>query len=294
MGEGAQPRGVSLRSIFEYDNYRSFLADYVAWQRSSNHRFSLRFLALKAGFSSHSFLDNVIRGKRNLTLESLRKVAKYLRLGRRETAFFQHLLLYNQAKTYQEREESLREMGKIRKSIEFYRVQEDQYAYYAQWYLPVLRELAVYSDWKGDFKKLAEQVRPAISTDQAKQGIRTLIEIGLLRLDKAGAYAQTDRVVTAEDVPGYIFREVRTQYLLRAIEAAESLPAHQRHVAYSVLAMSRRTYEEITRMLDEERKKALVMASEDSEVDGVYGLSMQVFPLSSGLRPDGTGARDGR
>lgn len=278
-----------MQSIFEYDNYRRYLADYLGWQRSSNRKFSLRFFAMKAGFSSHSFLDNVIQGKRNLTLESMRKVAKFLRLGRKETAYFQHLLLYNQAKTYQEREESLREMGKIRKTIAFYRVQEDQYAYYAQWFLPVLRELAVYSEWKGDYRKLAEMVRPAITAEQARQGIKTLVDIGLLRAEGKDGYTQTERVVTAEDVPGYIFREVRTQYLLRGIEAAEMLPAHQRHVAYSVLAMSRRTYDEITRLLDEERKKALVLASEDEQVDGVYGLSIQVFPLSGTLRGKASG-----
>lgn len=277
-----------MQSIFEYDNYRRYLADYVAWQRSSNRRFSLRFFALKAGFSSHSFLDNVIQGKRNLTLESMQKVAKVLQLGRKETAYFQHLLLYNQAKTYQERESSLREMGKIRKTIGFYRIQEDQFAYYAQWFLPVLRELAVYCDWNGDFRKLGELVRPAITADQARQGVKTLVDIDLLRPDGRSGYVQTQRVVTAEDVPGYIFREARTQYLLRGIEAAETLPPHRRHVAYSVLAMSRRTYEEITRLLDEERKKALVMASEDDQVEGVFGLSIQVFPLSSDFQ-----ARDG-
>jgi uncharacterized protein (TIGR02147 family) len=272
-----------MQAIFEYDNYRHFLRDNMAWNRTFNKKFSLRYLALKAGFNSHSFLDNVIKGARNLTLESAEKVAKALRLGRRESLFFKALVAYNQAKTSPEREEALREMRKIRKTVQFYRLQESQYAYYSQWYLPVLRELAVYSDWNGDYRRLAKLVKPAIAQEQAEEGIKTLIEIGMLRRNADGALVQTEQLVSAEEVPGYIFREARTQYILRAIEAAETLPATERHVSWAVMAMSRKTFLEITRLLDEERKKALVMASEDDDVDGVYALNIQVFPLAAAL-----------
>jgi uncharacterized protein (TIGR02147 family) len=82
---------------------------------------------------------------------------------------------------------------------------------------------------------------------------------------------------------------MRTQYILRAIEAAENLPPTDRHVSWAVMAMSRKTYMEITRLLDEERKKAVVMASEDGEVDGVYALNIQVFPLAESLRQSAKG-----
>ncbi len=281
-----------MKALFEYDNYRHYLLDYMAWNRSFNKKFSLRYLALKAGFSSHSFLDSVVKGSRNLTLESVGKVAKALRLGRREKLFFEALVAYNQAKTFPEREEAFREMKKIRKTVQFYRLQESQYAYYSHWYLPVLRELAVYSDWNGDYRRLAKLVRPVIAPDQAEGGIKTLIEIGMLSRNTDGTLSQTEQVVSAEEVPGYIFREARTQYMLRAIEAAETLPASERHVSWAVMAMSRKTWGEITRLLDEERKKALVMASEDEEVDAVYAVNIQVFPLTDTLNRPAKGIPD--
>lgn len=274
-----------MKSIFEYDNYRLYLQDYVAWQRSFNPNFSLRYLAIKAEFKSHSFLHNVITGKRNLTLESIGKVAKALTLGRKETLYMRALMIFNQSTTYQERDEALKEMSKIRKTIEFYRVQENQYAYYGQWYLPILRELAVYGDWKGDFRRLGQMVRPPLTTEQARQGINTLVDIRMLKHLGENRYEQTQQVVTADEVPGYIFREARTQYMLRAMEASESMPMSERHISYAVLAMSRKTFIEITRLLDEERKKALVMATEDDKIDGVYAINIQVFPLANELQP---------
>lgn len=274
-----------MKAIFEYDNYRHFLRDFVEWQRSCNANFSLRYFALKAGFRSHSFLHNVIAAKRNLTLESIGKVGKAALLGGKEAQFLRALVLFNQAETYQERNDAMKEMAKIRKTIGFYRVQENQYAYYGQWYLPILRELAVYSDWGGDFKKLGQMVRPAITPEQARQGLNTLLEIGMLESDGKSRYKQTQQVVTAEEVPGYIIRSARTQYLLRAMEASESMPMSERHISYAVMAMSRKTFVEITHLLDEERKKALVMASEDENTEAVYAISIQAFPLSVQIKP---------
>ena len=55
--------------------------------------------------------------------------------------------------------------------------------------------------------------------------------------------------------------------------------------SYAVMAMSRKTFVEITHLLDEERKKALVMASEDENTEAVYAISIQAFPLSVQIKP---------
>jgi uncharacterized protein (TIGR02147 family) len=274
-----------MKAIFEYDNYRHYLKDYVEWQRSFNANFSLRYFALRAGFRSHSFLHNVISGKRNLTLESIVKVSKAAGLGKKDSLYMRALVLFNQAETYQERNDAMKEMAKIRKTISFYRIQENQYAYYSRWYLPIIRELAVYSDWGGDFKKLAQMVRPPLTSEEAKQGLSTLVDIGMLQSLGKNRYAQSEQVVTAEEVPGYIIRSARTQYLLRAMEASESMHMSERHISYAVMAMSRKTFVEITNLLDEERKKALVMAAEDETTDGVYAINIQAFPLSVQIKP---------
>ncbi len=272
-----------MEKIYAYDNYRIFLRDYMDKQRNANRKFSLRFFAMKAGFKSHSFLDNVVQGKRNLTLESTRKIVKAFGLERKEALFFQSLVLYNQSKTPREREENFRELAKIRRSIQFYRVQESQFAYYSKWYLPVLRELAVYSDWGRDYQRLGQMVRPPLSADIARAGIRTLVEIGLLKDEGRGNFSQTEKVVTAEGVPGYIFKNARTEYMLRAMEAAENLPKEERHIAYSVMAMSRKTFQEITNLLDEERKRMLVMANDDKQVDDIFVLNIQAFPITQNI-----------
>ncbi len=271
--------------IFEYENYRLFLADFFNEQRRIKPQFSLRFFAHKAGFSSHTFCDNIIKGNRNLSRDSIPKMVAALSLEGASASFFETLVHYNQAKTAAERALQLKELSKIRSGLRFYRIQEQQYAYYRYWYLPVIRELAVYVDWQDDYRLLGSLMRPKLTAAEVKSAVETLVDIGILTKDAAGCYHQTSTVVTSEGIPGHIIKAARSEYLLRAIEAAETLPPERRHMAYATIAMNRNTYEIALQKLDELRREILAMAAEDSDVDSVYCMSTQLFPLvNSSLR----------
>ena len=47
--------------------------------------------------------------------------------------------------------------------------------------------------------------------------------------------------------------------------------------------MSEATFREAAQLLDETRKRILVMALEDPAVDRIFDLNMQLFPLSQNL-----------
>ena len=65
-----------IEHLFDYDDYRRFLEDYFEEQKSLKPVFSHRFFAAKAGFSSSSYCLNVIRGRFNLSIKSIDKLAK--------------------------------------------------------------------------------------------------------------------------------------------------------------------------------------------------------------------------
>ena len=132
-----------VERIYEYDNYRSFLKDYFTEQKRCRNCFSYRFFAQRAGFASSSFCAHVIDGKRNLTSDSLRKMIRGLKLNGKAASYFEALVSFNQAKTVEDREHWFRVLERLRKSTLFYKVNHKQYAYYDEWYYPVVRELAV-------------------------------------------------------------------------------------------------------------------------------------------------------
>src|SRR5689334_20356290 len=62
----APPRALPP-DILAYTNYREYLRDFIAFQKSVNRRFSLREFARRSSFSSHSYLKYILDGKRNLS-----------------------------------------------------------------------------------------------------------------------------------------------------------------------------------------------------------------------------------
>jgi uncharacterized protein (TIGR02147 family) len=269
--------------IFEYDNYRFFLRDYFIQQKKLRAIFSHRFFAHRAGFSSSSFCAHVIEGKRNLTDESLRKMIRGLGLSGRMATYFETLVKFNQAKTVEDREQFLRRIERLRKATEFYKVNEKQVRYFEEWYYPVVRELAVYGNWAGDFAKLAMLVRPAITPEKARKAVETLCDLGMLKRNVDGTYGQTSEVISAEQLPPPVTRKTRRDLIYRAAEAMETLPVEQRHISGCTVAMSEQTAKDFMAQVDELRRRILETAMDEAVVDKIYQFNFQAFPLSRDL-----------
>jgi len=92
-----------MPDIFSYYNYREFLKDYYIQKKALNHAVSYAFLAQKAGFKSKSLIPHVIEGKKNLSKESIYKLASAMKLDKKSFEYFEDLVSFNQAKNLEER-----------------------------------------------------------------------------------------------------------------------------------------------------------------------------------------------
>jgi len=158
-----------IERLYDYDDYRAFLKDFFDEQKRNRAIFSHRYFARRAGLSSPSFLLDVIHGKYNLTINTISKVIRGLGLKGRAIPFFEALVGYNQAKTRQERERSYEDLMCMRGASKNFRLSAKHYGYFANYHLSIIRELAVYSDWAGDYKKLGDMLKPPISSAEAAQ-----------------------------------------------------------------------------------------------------------------------------
>jgi uncharacterized protein (TIGR02147 family) len=265
--------------IWDFGDYRAFLKAVLDDWKTTRKHFSLRWFADRAGFSSHSFVGLVIAGKRNLGPDGAEKVARIFKLKGPPLDYFRTLVRHNQAETSQEREETLEAMKKARAARDARKLGQEHWRYYDRWETPAVRELAAWSHDGIEPAKIGEMFVPPLKADRVREALDLLLELGLLRRD-GERWIADDAVVTATEVPGQVLREARTQYLLRAIEASERLPPNERHASWAVLSTSRKTFEEVQSLLDEARQKCLAEAVADPEVDGVYVVSLQAFPIA--------------
>jgi uncharacterized protein (TIGR02147 family) len=272
-------------NLFGYDNFRTYIRDYIDDRKREVHGFSLRAFAARCGFASHSFLVHVLQGEKNLRLDSIERLLIAMEIHGREASYFRALVLYNQSGTASDRERYLKELNHLRAGSSYARVREDQWAYYSKWYLPVLRELVVVTSWHGDFAKLGKMVRPAITAKEASEGVDLLLRIGLIKRITGARFALQDQVVSAEGVPGVVFRSVRSEYMLRALEAAETLPKEDRHASYAVLGTSYAAFERINEKMNELRQDILSAYADSEPVECVFAVNLQAFPVSVSIVP---------
>ena len=280
---------IALEHLFDYDDFRKFMQDYFEEQKKMRSVFSHRFFAAKAGFSSSSYCLNVIRGRFNLTPKSIEKISKAMDFEPLQKEYFEALVQYNQAQQVDERDQAWKQILQIRKQIEFTHITTREQAYFSKWYYPVIRELAVDSQWHGDYRILARSLTPQITTEEARDAVKNLLEWGLLRKLDDGRYVQTSQMLDAAEIPPIALRQIRREYIQHAIGAVESMPKDERFAAFTTLAMSESSYNYAVDVLEEARKKIIARASNDTNVERVYEMMLVAFPMSKKVGKEAEG-----
>ena len=271
-------------SIYLYEDYRSYLKDFFAFRKKEERGFTHRVFAQRAGFSSSSFCLHVMEGRKNISGTSVAKFVAALGLEGAAARYFETLVWYNQAKTLHDRERFFSELNRIRRNSQFYRVGKRQFILYSEWYFPVIRELAVYGDWHGDYRVLGRMVQPPLSPEKARKAMGALIDAGLLIRNEDGTLRQNSRVVSAGNAPAVIVNKLKKDFLLRAIDAEEKFRKPAKYSSSATLSMSMRNFEKAKGMIDTLRQQLLAMAMDDPEVEKVFQVNFQLFPLSGPVK----------
>lgn len=269
-----------MNTIFEYSDYRQYLRDAYDRMKARNAALSYRYLSQKAGINSSAFFPQVIEGVRNLTKQSLLKVCRALDLQGPEAEYFENLVFFNQARTVEEKNHFFDRLVSVQSANKEMQLLPDRFDYFAEWWHPVVREIAVLRPWGSDWAALAAALHPAITPEQAKSSIELLLKLGFLRR-KGKGFVQIDPVLKA----GSAFHDHRIvryqiQMLRHAIEAFDKVKGADRSASATVFGVSKETFALFVKKSRQFRAQLQEMARVDDAADRVYLLSMSLVPLS--------------
>lgn len=269
-------------NIFDYLDYRSFLSDMFNYKKQRNHHFSYRVFAAKAGFSSPNFLKLVTTGKRNLTNESIGKIAKGFDLNKQEREFFENLVFLNQASSYDEKDHYYKKMISINGFLKFHKLDKSCYTYFSKWYYPAIREIAVFGDRNLNPEDIAELLNPSIAVKEVEKALILLQELGLLRKNEDGSWEQTDKVVITEsEVQSLVIANYHKEMMKMAMESIERHPSHERDISAVILSVKKEKFKELKERIIAFREELLKLSCEDDEEsDQVIQINFQAFPLT--------------
>lgn len=274
--ESSSPLGV-----YAYLDYRAYLRDYYAAKKAASRGFSFRSFSKRAGVSAPNYLKLVIEGKRSLSPKMAERFAHACGLDTEASRFFVHLVTFNQAKTTSERARAYDKLTAFQSYRQAHKLEIAHAAYYTDWFMPAIRELAASRQFRDDPEWIADQLVPRITPLQAQRALETLIELGLLVRSSSGRLEQADMLVsTGPEARGLhivAFHRAMTQ---RAMESIDLVPAPERDISSLTLCVGRGGLKVLKERLQRVRRELLELSALETEPEQVVQLNFQLFPLS--------------
>lgn len=267
--------------IYDYLDYRIFLGDFIAYKKSLNKIYSYRFWARSCGFSSPNFIKLVVEGKRNLSHESIGKIADGFSLDHQARDFFENLVLMNQASNLKDKDRYYRKMLAVKEYSKIARLGRESYEYFSKWYCPAIREMIGFKGLKQTYDEIAESLAPSISAKEVEKALVLLEGLGLIRKDEDGKYVRSDKAVTTgPEVQSLVVGNYHREMIRLAGESLDRFPKDERNITSLTLGIDSEKMDEIVRRIAALRADLLQMASTSKKPGQVVQVNFQVFPLS--------------
>jgi uncharacterized protein (TIGR02147 family) len=269
-----------MKDILEYTDYRQYIADYYA-DRKAKSAFSWQEFATAAGFSSPVYLKYVSEGRFNLSEEAAVRTARSMHLADFECDFFVEMVKFDHAKNDAEKRAAFSKMVSIADAHKSKILEGESFRFFEDWKNPVLRELAPAMPGAKPLA-LAHACRPEVTAAEIAESLNFLVKADLLKKDKDGNYAQTDKVVTTGpmNITPLAVRGLHRQMGEFALDAIENVPQDERHFSGLTLGITREAYDEIVQKIAEFRKEIIEIATRESATAEVYRLNVQFFPMT--------------
>ncbi|HEX2959932.1 MAG TPA: TIGR02147 family protein [Chitinispirillaceae bacterium] len=273
-------------SIFEYVDYKKYLADWFSEKKNLTPSFSYNLFARKAGFLDKGFFHNVIHGKRELTKESLVKVSRAIGHTKSEAEYFENLVFFNKSSDLKDKTFYFEKMNSVRCTektvIKTLQLRTDQYEFFSKWYYGAIRSLIDMYPFKDDYQWLSKNIYPNITPKQAKTAIELLEKLDLIQKQEDGFFRLTSKkITTGNEVASLAVSHFHKECADLVKNALETLPGEKRNVTGLTLGISEKTYMTICEELREFREKIIHLVDLDKEADRTYQLTFHLFPVTN-------------
>ena len=268
-----------MKPIIEYNDYRSYMRDFYEERKRVSY-FTWREFASLAGFVSPTYLKLVCDGKTRLSKPGIGKVARAMGLEGFNFTYFGLLVKFGNAKNAAEKEAALRELEHEASLIKIRVIDADAFHYYETPICPIVRELAPLMP-EADPCEIAATIKSPASARDVRDALQFLTKAELLTKTHNSTYQQTEKSVkgSKEALPLAI-RSMNKKMATLATQSIERDSVDERNFSGVVMGIDEAAYARIVEVIDACRKKVIDIARECQNINQVYRLNLQLFPLT--------------
>ena len=269
-----------MMTIFsELNDYRDFLKSYYEQRKKEMPFYSYRMMGDKLGLDS-SFLYRVIQKKQHLPIHVLPTVKELLGIYGRSAEYFDLLVAAGVIKNSDKKSELLAKAVALR-DVERRSLQIAELKFLENRWISAVRAYLELNGGIVNIKKIASELNPPITEEQAAEAIEILKEVGLVKSISSGRLVPTESHLTVSGAEkAKAVRHFQKQVLFLASEALENIPVKERDISTLTLSVDEACFEDIGEMLKEFRRLVQKRVDESKHSDRVMQLSMAFYPVT--------------
>jgi uncharacterized protein (TIGR02147 family) len=268
-----------MKPITEYHDYRTYMRDFYEERKRVSY-FTWRKFASLAGFVSPTYLKLVCDGKTKLSKPGIEKVARAMGLEGFDYTYFGLLVKFENAKNAVEKEAVLRELEREARLFKVRIVDADAFRYFENPACPIVRELAPIMP-EADPGEIAACIRSKTTALDVREVLQFLVKAGFLLKTDKGTYEQTEKSVkgSKEAIP-LAMRSMNREMAKLGVNAIDTDKVEERNYSGVTMGIDEAAYARIVEEIDACRKKVVDIARECQNINQVYRLNLQLFPLT--------------
>lgn len=273
-----------MKPIVEYSDFRMYMRDFYE-ERKRCSAFSWREFSKIAGFSSPSYMKVVCDGKSKLSRIGVERTGAAMGLTGFEMDYFREMVVYGQAETEEKKIEAYNRMLAMAKSYKVRVLEGDLFEYYESWRNPVLRELAPIMPGATP-GEMAKMCYPEVSALEVRESLDFLTKSGLLKKED-GNFVQSETSLRGSTDATRLAMRGMHRIMSKLATPALELPKEIRNFSGVTMGLSRESFGKVEKVLNECRRQIIDIAAEEKNIEQVYRVNLQLFPLTKNVKEGG-------
>jgi uncharacterized protein (TIGR02147 family) len=138
-----------------------------------------------------------------------------------------------------------------------------------------------FEGFKEDPQWIANKIKPAITTAEARRALEDLQKLDLVRRDANGKLVQSSpNLNTADEVTSSVVAQYHKEMLKKAAESIDRFPREKREISCATFSVTPQGARRIKELVQKFRQDILDITAQEVNPQNVYQLNFQLFPLS--------------
>lgn len=276
-----------------YDCYRALLSDFFAHKKSLRAGFTYRRFSHLAGLKSPNYLQLVMQGKRNLSVDTASPVADALKLTGAEKTYFLALVAHASAATQKERDAAQRQMLVSTRQALTTEMSKAHSEVLRSWHHLVIREMTFLPDFCPSASWISNRLSNLVSPEQAEESLALLQRAGLLQPNSTGGLSPAEPVLdTGDNFSNKLDASQARRMLDYHLQVfavwrrrLEELSPEDRELALLNIPLNHSRLAEFKERLRAFQDEIIGWVKDEPDPQDIYQLGLCLLPLTRRLEP---------